>query len=132
MPTKQQIAKELVKMAKELVATDSNLGNPNTYFRVVNSFKLFILVGHEPSNAWYGNARIFKPLYKEIVAKKGDEIRNLWGGLFFVSNGKMWNCQMEVPEFKPFERGRSYLRFPLEKLEQIPEGTEQRAKAVVI
>lgn len=90
---------------------------PNVYFKVEKNFTVWELTGHEPSNSYYGSARIHKPVYKKMELERDDEIHWLHGGVFAV---KVFNTDKdgapghastshmislrEPKEFSPFEK----------------------------
>jgi len=103
----------------------NNLASANSYYKVIKPFDVQIQTGSEPSNAYYGSARIHKPVWKAVKAKKGDEIHNLFGGLFFVTGNKTYNMAVgkEPPRWAAFERNTGrYDKFPLNNLEEIEVG----------
>ena len=62
----------------------NNLGSGyyNTYWKVSKSFKVYARVGHlkeQPSH--YGR---YKPVFKQVSVKSGDQIHDLHGGTFWV------------------------------------------------
>ena len=91
----------------------------NKYFRVLQPLKVWKLMGHQPTNSYYGNARIHAPHYERFELEQDDEIHQLVGGMFFV---RLWNDGVEVFEGRisppsdkhPFEKsyavhdGRDY------------------------
>ena len=115
-----KVARELVRIARVLIGSQSNLEKANSYYRVVRPFPVYVLVGHEPSNAYYGRSQIQKPIWEKVMAKSGDLIENLYGGLFYSGRaGKRMDVHVKEPEFAPFERTRTYDKFPMDKLEKI-------------
>lgn len=103
----------------------SNLAPANSYYRVIKPFDIYVLSGHEKSNAYYGSANILRPIFKKFKAVVGDEIHNLYGGLFWVPKGGGqlggggYTIHLTKPDFSPFERGGVYDKFDMKKLEQI-------------
>ena len=67
----------------------------NKYFRVLQPLKVWKLMGHQPTNSYYGNARIHALHYERLELEQDDEIHQLVGGMFFV---RLWNDGVEVFE----------------------------------
>jgi len=114
---------KLVKILKEAQWEGNNLKESNSYYEIIKPFPLYVMTGSHPSNAYYGAGRLFEPEWKKITAKKGDQIQNLAGGLFYVEKSKKaYNMHLQEPEFRPFERGRgSFDKFDLSKLKEVDE-----------
>jgi hypothetical protein len=63
---------------------ETNLAPPNSYYEVVEPINVLELIGHKPSNAWYGASRIWDPVYRPLELKVGGILMNLHGGLFYA------------------------------------------------
>lgn len=93
----------------------------NTYYRVTKSFDVHVLVAQRPSNAYYGSARLYAPVYERVTLKRGAVVASLVGGTF-VSTDKRTarNVRLNVREFAPFERSNGdHEVWPLDKLTKI-------------
>lgn len=102
----------------------------NHYFKVTREFEAWVLVGHRPSNAYYGSARLQEPVYKKVMVRVGQQVHILCGGDFLIEKGKVGvptgtKVQFYQPEFRPFEKNYGYdatrIGLPMECLEEIPQ-----------
>lgn len=100
----------------------NNLGKSNSYYRVIEPFEIWIESGWKQTGAYSGTSPISERTYKSVTAEVGDIIENLHGGLFYkgkASNEKRVRVKAAPPSDRsPFEKGRDYEKFPLEKLER--------------
>jgi len=117
----QEIIIEEINNLIESQRDGNNLGDANSYYTITKSFPVYVMIGSVASNASYGTSRLHKPVWKKIMATAGDQLQNLYGGLFFVDkSGKAYTVHLEEPEFSPFTRGRSFVdKFDLNKLKEI-------------
>lgn len=101
----------------------NNLDNANSFYKVKKAFTVWIEGGYgsEPAG-YYGSSAIYKMKWNKVKASPGDEVHNLHGGLFFqgtASKNKRVRCKASPPSDRiPFERGRDYEKFPLDRLER--------------
>ncbi len=113
----------------------TNLGQPNSYYRVRKGFTLYQLAGFRPSNRYYGASQLSDPIYTARQAKAGDELHNLHGGIFLVGRGETAG-QGVLVRMKPYD-WLAYNKhagcwmdgsetFPLDLLKPIPQGRQAR------
>ena len=79
----------------------------NAYFRVTEAFDCYVLVGLSDSNTHIGRSMVCGNVYRKITLKRGDEIHDLFGGVFVVQAGSREALpgRMLLPTKHPFERG---------------------------
>ena len=74
------------KIIKEILVEDSqnysNLSSSKKY-RVISPFDIFIIIDHKKTNAFYGSANIFEPVFQKYTTNIGDIIFNFF--VVFVS-----------------------------------------------
>lgn len=58
----------------------------NEYYRVTGPKKVWIKTGSVPGNHYFGASRIYDFVGQEITLVPGDELHNLVGGLFAITN----------------------------------------------
>ena len=133
------VDKRLTEMINTgLLEIDNNLGYPNTFFSVTGSFYAFIMTGHRPSNASYGNSRIMRPVWKKITLRKGDEIHNIHGGQYYVAKKETppgakgvpirFTSNGKEPYWAAFEKYHIYDKWPLNKMKKLDKNEEKDAK----
>lgn len=95
----------------------------NSYFEVVESFDIFILVGCYKTEHYVGRANVLGNQYKKIALQPGDYLYDLFGGVFVTYQGSFYPARMQLNEKSFFEKsyGTEIENFPLEKLKLITE-----------
>jgi hypothetical protein len=58
----------------------------NEYYRVTAPKIVWVKTGNVPGNHYFGNSRIYDVVGQKIVLGPGDELHNLVGGLFAITN----------------------------------------------
>jgi len=108
-------------------SSNTNLSDANSYYEVIEPFPIWIESGRESTNAYFGSSEIFKTSYKESVAQIGDQIQNLYGGIFLTRKLEP-NKYISVKASEPNKNDHPFLKhygprknekFPLEKLKKI-------------
>jgi len=90
------------------------LGRPNTYWMVTAPFRLSVATGDtQPTGQWYGASQLFEKVYQAAPVKAGDEIHNLYGGIYLVQSGVGRLVEEEG-------------QIPSRKISQIGQGVEAR------
>lgn len=69
----------------------------NEYYRVSAPKKVWIRTGHKPGNHYYGAAQIYDVIGQEITLSPGDELHNLVGGLFVITNQGVFEVLHKSP-----------------------------------
>lgn len=91
--------------------------NGGAYFEVLKNRTVWIKVGMKATNAYYGNARISVPKYREIVMGETDQIHSLPAGDFLVfANGENYEVKLE----KPAEKGAFEKSYPTYSYPELP------------
>jgi hypothetical protein len=111
MSIKDRIEKYICEEPKYSLPDFPKRGNlTGQYLRFEKSSTVWIQVGLEKSNAYYGSANILRPIYKKVTAKAGDFLYNIPNGLFFVDirKGQAWRASAVEPEFKPLDKDYGY------------------------
>jgi hypothetical protein len=99
----------------------------NAYFRVVESFDCYVRVGLSDSNTYAGRSMVCGNVYRKVTLKRGDEIHDLFGGVFVVREGAREALigRMLLPSKHPFERGSDPEgAWPLDKLKRVDVGSK--------
>lgn len=60
--------------------------SPNSYHRVSAPKRVWIKTGNVPGNSYFGASRIYDVVGQEVTLASGDELHNLFGGLFAITN----------------------------------------------
>jgi len=95
----------------------------NAYFRVTASFDCYVHIGISDSNTYAGRSMLMGNVYRKLTLVPGDEIHDLFGGVFAVHAGNALRAQMQLPTKHPFERGPDVVGpWPLDKLQRIETG----------
>jgi hypothetical protein len=97
----------------------------NAYFRVIDAFDCYVLVGYTDSNTHIGRSMVCGNVYRKVTLKLGDEIHDLFGGVFVVREGESEGLpgRMQLPTKHPFEKGPDPAGpWPLDKLKRIDAG----------
>jgi hypothetical protein len=96
----------------------------NAYFRVVAPFDCYALVGLSDSNTYAGRSMVCGNVYRKLSLQIGDEIHDLFGGVFVVAKGSIaLPGRMQLPTKHPFERGPDAEgAWPLDKLQRLALG----------
>jgi hypothetical protein len=76
----------------------------NAYFEVVRPFEVFIRVGFSESNTYYGSSMVMGSVYRRITLKPGDQVHDLFGGVFVFSDGQPYEATTTISEKGPFEK----------------------------
>jgi len=92
----------------------------NKYYKVHTDHAVEAHGGSEATNASYGSSRIYRQKRDMVTAKKGDEIHDLVGGRFLVSNGKATHELHDSPKSDPFERSNGKISVSKEHTKEIP------------
>lgn len=69
----------------------------NTYFRVTGPKRVWVKTGNTPGNSYYGASRIYDVQGKELDLSDGDELHNLCGGLFAVTEDGVYEVLHKSP-----------------------------------
>jgi hypothetical protein len=69
----------------------------NSYHRVSAPKRVWIRTGHKPSNSYFGAAQIYDVIGQEITLSPGDELHNLFGGLFAITNQGTFEVLLRKP-----------------------------------
>jgi len=115
----------LKKKLNEGKYDNTNLADPNSYYKVIDSFDVFVKTGSSHANTYYGSGEILKSVWKKMSAEPGYEIHNLMGGTYIIPTDTddlvAWKVLIKEPEFAPFVKKYypDQQVFPLDKLEQI-------------
>ena len=98
----------------------------NAYFRVTEPFDCYLLVGVSESNTYTGRSMVFGNVYQRVTLRPGDEIHDLFGGVFVArQRGAALPARMKLPTKHPFERGPDEPgAWPLAKLERVAVGRQ--------
>lgn len=59
------------------------------HFALPSGIKIWIHTGFEPTNSYYGAARVHSATYKEAVTKSGDKLHVIPGGIFIQRKGSI-------------------------------------------
>lgn len=122
---KMKNIKKFTSFIKE--SYNTNLDEANSYYEVIESFPVWIEAGWKDTNASYNGSRISQMSYKESVAEVGDQIQNLYGGIFLTRKSDP-NKRLGVKASEPDKDDHPFLKhygppriqkFPLEKLKKI-------------
>ena len=94
----------------------------NAYFRVIECFEVLRLIGISESNTWVGRSRMFGNVYERRILRPGDQVHDLFGGVFVLLGEAVFRARMKLSEKHPFEKtygppGEEL--WPVEKLERI-------------
>lgn len=97
-----------------------------SYLTVISSFKIYIAVGSYVTNTFFGSSRACGISYRSINLVPGDEVHDIFGGVFVVHEGKAYQAKMKLSEKHPFEKtyGMTEEIFPLENLSKITSGAK--------
>jgi hypothetical protein len=71
---------------------------PNTYHRISAPKRVWIQTGSVPGNHYFGNSRIYDVVGQEVTLSPGDEIHNLVGGLFAITNLGTFKILLKSPD----------------------------------
>lgn len=85
--TKESAEKHWREVVREETVNET-IGE-NTFYRVNKPITFHHLIGHTPSNSYYGASRLQDPVHKKITLKPGDEVHHLVGGTHVVHKGKV-------------------------------------------
>ena len=101
-----------------------NLGESNTYFKIISPFEVFVKTGSAPSSFSYGSSRLYQGVYRKITTSPGQFILNLHGGVFLADpvTKQAYPVTMEEPDFSPFEKSYGYRKgeeFPLQNMKKV-------------
>lgn len=58
----------------------------NSYHRVTSPKRVWIKTGIKPGNHYFGASQIYDVIGQEVTLSPGDELHNLFGGLFAITN----------------------------------------------
>jgi hypothetical protein len=97
----------------------------NAYFRVTAPFDCYVLVGLSDSNTYMGRSMICGNVYRKVTLRRGDQIHDLFGGVFVVRKGDPAALpgRMLLPTKHPFERGPDPAgAWPTDKLKRVKAG----------
>jgi hypothetical protein len=96
----------------------------NHYYRVTQRFPVLVRVGHRESNTYFGASMVLGVVYRQVIAKPGDEIHALVGGTFLVTAKQAHEATMHITEKHPFEKVYFPVveQWPLASLAEIPAG----------
>lgn len=94
--------RDLINIAEGLVPSPTN---PHAFwFRFTGPKTVYQLVGHSPSNAYYGASRIIAGVYQKREIGPDELFALIPGGLFIVENGVGHTVKLEPPKGSPFEK----------------------------
>ncbi len=93
----------------------------NAYLVVTEPFEVYALAGHSDSNTWVGSSKALGNVYDRVTLKPGDEIHDLFGGVFAVIDGTAREVRTTISEKHLFEKsyGGSVEEWPVAKLREI-------------
>ena len=69
----------------------------NSYHRVSAPKRVWIKTGDTPGNHYFGASRIYDVIGQEITLNPGDELHNLFGGLFAITNQGTFKVLTRTP-----------------------------------
>jgi len=97
-----------------------NDNSENSWFMVTKPFNILIAIGNYPTNSYFGSSPLYGTLYESIILNTGDLLADLFGGVFALHNGKMYQAKMKLSDKHPFEKvyTSSEEVFPVECLEK--------------
>ena len=95
----------------------------NSYFQVVSSFDILILVGCYKTEHYIGRANVLGNQYKKITLQPGDHLYDLYGGVFVTYQGLFYPSRIKLSEKSFFEKSydTELEVFPVEKLMLVQE-----------
>jgi hypothetical protein len=95
----------------------------NSYFEVVSSFDVFILVGCYKTQHYIGKANIMGNQYMKITLQPGDYLYDLYGGVFVTYQDKFYPTRIKLSDKSFFEKsyGQEPDIYPVDKLKLISE-----------
>lgn len=93
----------------------------NTYFEATDTFQVLCPIGHYDTNTFVGSSCMIGVLYSWVTVNPGDQIHDLFGGVYLVQGNKMTPCRTYISDKHPFEKVYSpeEEQYPLDKLKQI-------------
>jgi len=95
----------------------------NSYFQVVSSFDILILVGCYKTEHYIGRANVLGNQYKKITLQPGDHLYDLYGGVFVSYQGIFYPARIKLSDKSFFEKSydTELEVFPVEKLMLVQE-----------
>lgn len=70
----------------------------NKYYTALETFQVLRAVGSKPSNTYIGASRVIDTIYEEVSVLPGEELHDLFGGLFHIdSDGKAHETRLTKP-----------------------------------
>lgn len=102
----------------------------NSYFEVVEPFKVYIKVGISKSNTFIGSSMMYGNVYEHVTLEPGDEIHDLHGGVYAIIDGEPYKAYPEISEKHPFEKsyGTHEEQWPVKNLRKITEAKARKPK----
>lgn len=94
----------------------------NCYFKVTQSFDVYVPVANYKSNKFVGSSQLLGVQYKKITLSPGNYVYDLFGGVFVNYEDKFYQAYLSVSDRSPLERlpfSDGIEIWPVEKLEKI-------------
>ena len=95
----------------------------NSYFQVVSSFDILILVGCYKTEHYIGRANVLGNQYKKITLQPGDHLYDLYGGVFVTYQRLFYPARIKLSNKSFFEKSydTELEVYPVDKLKLVSE-----------